>query len=316
MRVLKKTSAAFLLIVLIFFSGCGKPTDLSKKHLTIATGSKSGIYYPVGETIAKIIKEKFKDVQIEILETEGSVQNLSLLKDGKANLAFVQNDIAHYAYYGENMFLGKKIEGIYGIVNLFPEVVHIIARKASDPVTLASLAGKKVALGTENSGTFYNAQQITGHAKIWDQIQRIPLSPTEAIAEFEKGEVDAFFFSTGIPNSKIFDLASRTEIAFVPLEPELIQELVNSYPFYFPSEIATSAYAGIASEVSALEINAMLVSNKSLSDDDHYLVARTLLDSLEIFKSSHPALQRVSNNSIRRQMSVPISPGAQKALSE
>lgn len=116
---------------------------------------------------------------------------------------------------------------------------------------------------------------------------------------------------------KIADLASRTPISLVPLESEQIQDLVNAQPFYFPSEIPAGTYIGIASDVPALEINCILVAHHGrLSENDHYLITKTLFGSLGSLQSSHPVLSGMTINSLRRQMTIQLSAGAQQALSE
>ena len=136
---------------IIFSTGCGK-AGLSKKNYTIATGSKSGVYFPVGETLAKILKNTYPDVEIKVIETGGSVQNLQMLNEGKVDMALVQNDIAFYAAQGEKMFDSGKITTVTGIATVFPEVVQIIVRKDKGITSLNELASKTISIGSKNSG--------------------------------------------------------------------------------------------------------------------------------------------------------------------
>ena len=307
---------AAILPVLWFFPGCGKPRELSRKQLTIATGSRSGLYFPVGEAIARILTESFQNLQIQVIETDGSRQNISLLAEGKANLALVQNDMVHYAVYGENMYAQQKIDSITGLATLFPEIVQIISRKADNLAALEGLRGKKIAVGPENSGTFYNAQQLLTRAKLWDDIQPVLMSPSQSLAGLESKTVDAFFYTSGLPNSHIAELATRLPIDALPISHEITQEMVNAFPFYYPAEIPANTYVGLASATPALEINALLVANNSLTDDDLYLVSRALFGSLETLQKAHPSLAQLSKASLRRQLSIPLAEGARRALAE
>ena len=307
---------AAILPVLWFFPGCGKPRELSRKQLTIATGSRSGLYFPVGEAIARILTESFQNLQIQVIETDGSRQNISLLAEGKANLALVQNDMVHYAVYGENMYAQQKIDSITGLATLFPEIVQIIGRKADNFGALEGLRGKKIAVGPENSGTFYNAQQLLTRAKLWDDIQPVLMTPSQALAGLENKTIDAFLYTSGLPNSHIAELATRLPIDALPLSNEITQEMVNAFPFYFPSEIPANTYVGLASPTPALEINALLVSGNSLTDDDLYLISHALFGSLETLQKAHPSLAHLTKTSLRRQLSIPLAEGARRALAE
>ncbi|MBF0500567.1 MAG: TAXI family TRAP transporter solute-binding subunit [Candidatus Riflebacteria bacterium] len=305
-----------LALPLSFFWGCGKSAHLSRKQLTIATGSRSGLYFPVGEAIARILTETFKDVQIQVLETDGSRQNISLMKEGKANLAIIQNDIAYYAVSGENMFNHQKVDGITGIATLFPEIVQIIVRHADGVTSLDALKGKKVAVDLENSGTFYNAQQLLTHAKLWDGIHPMNMAPSQAMAALEDKTIDAFFFTSGLPNPNLAELASRLPVDVVSITPELVQEMVNAYPFYFPTQIPKGTYVGMASDSDGLEINAILAADGNFTDDDIYLVTHAIFGSLDTIKKAHKTLSQITKASLRRQLSIPLSEGARRALAE
>lgn len=300
------------------FCGCGKPQELTVKELRIATGSRSGTYFPVGEAIARALKEQFSDVHVQVLETDGSVQNMQLLQEGKANLALVQSDIANYAVQGKNMFIRQKILGVSGIAPLFPEVIQIISRRADALKDLKSLKGKKVAVGTQESGTYYNAQQILAQSKMWDDVQRVNLSPWEAMSSLERRSIDAFFFTTALPNPAIAELSSRHEIAPVPLPSGLIFDLTNTYPYYFKSQIPPGSYIGTTEAVPTLEIHALLVSHKSIREDDLQMITRALFgaSNLDKLKKMHPQLSGLTRESVRRPMSVPLAEGARKALAD
>lgn len=302
-------------LLLTFSLGCGG-SSLSKNEYTIATGSKSGVYYPIGETLAGILKIDYPNVQLKVLETAGSVENLQMLKEGKVDMALVQNDIAFYASEGEAMFADQKITNVTGIATLFPEVVQFIVRKETGISSLTQMEGRKIAVGSKNSGTYYNAQQILTLAGTWNKIDQQFIGGTDAMKELQEGKIDGFIFTSGLPNPSIIELAKKVEITLVPVEHDLVQKLVNSYSFYFPSTISPNQYPGQTEEVSAVEINAILVSGPSLNDDDQYLLTRHLFGKPNELGHSHPRLSKMTRNSLRRQMPIQTGKGAYKAHSE
>lgn len=263
-----------------------------------------------------ILKKIFPDVTLSLVETVGSVENLQLLRDGKVDLALVQNDIAFYAAEGEAMFNGQKISNISGIATLFPEVVQIIVRKETGITSLADLAGRKIAVGSKNSGTYYNAQQLLTVANVWEQIDHQYQDAGEAMQEMQEGRVDGFIFTSGLPNPSIVELARKVEITLVPVEADLVQKLVTSYSFYFPSTIEANQYPGQTTAISAVEINAILLSSSTLSENDQYLLTKHLFGSPNDLGQSHPRLSKMTKNSLRRQMPVKLGKGAYKAYSE
>ncbi len=301
--------AAFLL------AGCFG-SGLSKKEYTIATGSKSGVYYPIGETLAMILKKSFPDVTLKIVETAGSIENLELLKEGKVDLALVQNDIAFYASEGEAMFSGKKISNVSGIATLFPEVVQIVVLKESGIKSLADLEGRKIAVGSKDSGTYYNAQQILSLAGVWEKIDQQFMNAGVAMQELQAGRIEGFIFTSGLPNPAIIELAKKVEISLVSVEPDLVQKLVTTYSFYYPSSVAPDTYPAQTEEISAVEINAIMLSGPSLTENDQYLLTKNLFGQPNDLGKSHPRLSKMTKNSLRRQMPVQLGKGAHKAHSE
>jgi TRAP transporter TAXI family solute receptor len=303
-----------LSITLAALTGCG--SSLSKKEFTIATGSKSGVYYPIGEALDKILKQTYSENSIKAIETAGSIENIHLLTEGKVDRALVQNDIAYYAAQGEAMFAGKKVEGLSGIATLFPEVVQIIVRKETGIANLSDLEGKKIAVGSKDSGTYYNAQQILSAANVWSKVEHQYIGAADAMKSLQEGNIDGFIFTSGLPNPSIIELAKKVEITLVPVEPDLVQKLVNEYSFYFPSTIIANQYPGQTNDISAVEINAILISGKALSENDQYLLTKTLFGAPNDLGKSHPKLSKMTKNSLRQQMPIQLGKGAYKAHSE
>lgn len=301
-------------LALVVTGCCGK--GLTKTEYTIATGSRSGVYFPIGETLATILREKFPSAQLNIMETAGSVENIQLLTSGKVDLALVQNDIAYYAAQGEAMFDGNKITSMRGIATLFPEVVQLVVATESGITSLKDFEGRKIAVGNRDSGTYYNAHQILTLAGVWNSIDHQFIGVREAIKEIQEGNIDGFVFTSGLPNPSIVELGRKLEISIVPIDPELVQQLVNAYPFYFPSVIPPNQYPGQVEDIPAVEINAILVSGPSFDENDQYLFTKYIFGEPNDLGQSHPRLSKMTRASLRQQMPVNLAPGAYKAYTE
>jgi TRAP transporter TAXI family solute receptor len=214
------------------------------------------------------------------------------------------------------MFNGQKITNISGIATLFPEVVQIIVRKETGITSLNDFSGRKIAVGSKDSGTYYNAQQILSMAGVWEKLDHQYINAGEAMKELQEGRIDGFIFTSGLPNPAIIELAKKVEITLLPVDPELVQKLVTPYSFYYPSTIEASQYPGQTQEISAIEINAIIVSGPALSDNDQYLLTSHLFGQPNDLGQSHPRLSKMTKNSLRRQMPVQLGKGAYKAYSE
>jgi TRAP transporter TAXI family solute receptor len=134
--------------------------------------------------------------------------------------------------------------------------------------------------------------------------------------ELQAGNIDGFIFTSGLPNPSIIELAKKVEISLLPIDPDLVQKLVNEYSFYFPSTIAENQYPGQTDAISAVEINAILITTTALPENDQYLITKALFGSPNDLGKSHPRLNKMTKNSLRQQMPVQLGKGAYKAHSE
>jgi TRAP transporter TAXI family solute receptor len=82
-----------------------------KYRLIIFTGGTGGVYFPIGSKLAEMLNKYAGDVIAAEARTSGaSVANTNALAQGDANIAFIQNDIAYYAYNGLYMFDKRKVD--------------------------------------------------------------------------------------------------------------------------------------------------------------------------------------------------------------
>ena len=93
--------------------------------------------------------------------SNGSVANVDAIRSGELESGFVQSDIAYWAYTGTGIFEGQgKVENLRAIASLYPESIHIVARKGAGIATVRDLKGKRVSLDEPGSGTLVDARII------------------------------------------------------------------------------------------------------------------------------------------------------------
>ena len=71
---------------------CGSSGASDARFLSIATGGTGGVYYPYGGGLAKILNEGLPGVRATAEVTAASVDNLKLIRDGRADIAFTLAD--------------------------------------------------------------------------------------------------------------------------------------------------------------------------------------------------------------------------------
>src|SRR5690625_5036153 len=185
--------------------------------LSFLTGGTSGTYYPLGGAIATIISEE-TGIQTDALSSNASADNIIALRDGEAEIAFTQTDVASDAVEGTNVFDGEPVDSILAVGSLYPETVQIVTTKKSGIETVEDLAGKKVSVGAPGSGTYVNAEQILEiHGMTMDDIDAQKLDFGESTGGIKDGNIDAAFITAGTPTGAVEEIQANAEINILPI---------------------------------------------------------------------------------------------------
>ncbi|MCG0275594.1 MAG: TAXI family TRAP transporter solute-binding subunit [Thermosediminibacteraceae bacterium] len=312
-----------MLIAAVFVTGCGGSNtgvqgSGGQKFINIATGGTAGTYFPLGGALAEIWNKNIKGANATAQATGASVANVNLLKDGKADVIFVQNDIAYYAYTGSEMFKDKKYEDIRGLATLYPETIQIVTTADKGIKALADLKGKKVAVGAAGSGSEANARQILEAAGItYNDIQVQYLSFSEAANSLKDGNIDAAFVTAGFPTAAITDIATQHKIALIPLDDKTIETLISKYPFYSRTVIPANTYSGQTEDVTAVSVKSMLAVSAQYPEDLVYQMVKTMYENKDRLIAAHEhSGKQIVPESGKENMSIPLHPGAEKYFKE
>ncbi len=154
-------------------------------EISIATGGSGGAYRAVGERLAEELAKA--GVRLEVIETKGSLENLSLISGDAASvdLALVQSGLGD----------PERHAGVEGLASLYFEPLWLFLRADLQVETLAELRGQRIATGPEGSGTRPLALallEINGLTAGSADLRA--LGSSDAAAALQAGELDAAVF--------------------------------------------------------------------------------------------------------------------------
>ena len=318
----KKMVAAFLAMAAAtaLIAGCGggdkkESSGGEKKFINIATGGTSGTYYPLGGALADILNKNVKGANASAQSTGASVANVNLLKEGKVDIGFIQNDISYYAVNGVEMFKDKAVKNLKGLATLYPETIQIVTTKKTGIKTFADIKG--VGVGAAGSGTEANARQILEAAGItYDDIKVQYLSFGEAASALKDGNVDVAFVTAGFPTAAIQDLATQHEVVLLPVDSAMADALIKKYPYYTKIKIPAKTYNNVDTDVEAVAVKCMLVVTDKMSDELGYDIVKALYSNLDRMKAAHNVAKLITKETAKEGMSIPLNKGAEKFFNE
>ena len=187
--------------------------------LTIATGPSDGSYFQIAQDIKNVAAKEGIDLQV--VATKGSLENLDLLSNGKADLAIVQLDALRFISDVVKQDLNVDVfDKIKVVLNLYPEEIHILTNK-KDIQTFYNLQGKRVSVGPPGGGTAVTAAVLFNIYDIKSTVSEEPFE--DAIKKIDQGSLDAVIFVGGAPVPFIAKLDNRFHFVRLPSSPILDQ---------------------------------------------------------------------------------------------
>ncbi|MEU0137330.1 TAXI family TRAP transporter solute-binding subunit [Streptomyces sp. NPDC006296] len=191
--------------------------------LTFSTGVRSGVYQRYGQRLEGALAKDMPKVSIQLQNSEGSQQNIERVATGKADFTIATVDAV--AAYLRNGKPGS--ERLRGCVRLYDDYVQLVVPRGSDIRQVSDLRGKRVGVGQKGSGVLLLADRIMTAAGVDPSAD---IDPVEAGIDtmpqrLVDGELDAFFWSGGLPTGAVEELSQRLDIRLVPLDTALIGRL-------------------------------------------------------------------------------------------
>ena len=310
-RVLGLALGAALLVAAV--AACGGDGAPRPRFLSIATGGTGGVYYPYGGGIAKILNEHLPGVRATAEVTAASVDNLKLLRDGRADLAFTLADTLAEAAAGRSPFDGRPVP-LAGLAVLYANYTHVVTLAPSGIRSLADLKGRTVSTGSPGSGTELVASRLLRAAGLDPaaDITRHALGVSESVGALKDGKIAAFFWSGGLPTAAVQDLAHTpgTSIRLIPtgdLLPALQQEFGS---LYFKLEIPASGYRGMDGPVEVVAVSNVLVAHRSMPEELAYDITRLLFEHQRELTAVHPEARHLSPERAVDGSPIDFHPGA------
>jgi uncharacterized protein len=296
-------------------AGASLPAQ-AQDFINVLTGGTSGVYYPLGVAISKVFTDKVKGSRPSVQATKASVENLTLLQQGKGEIGFTLGDSLALGWAGdEEAGFKTKLDKLRGMTAIYPNYIQIVASKESGIKTLADLKGKRLSVGAPKSGTELNARAILQGAgltyKDLGKVEYLPFG--ESVELMKNRQLDATLQSAGLGVSSIRDLATSVPIVVVEIPADVVQKVGSPY---IGANIPAGTYEGQTAAVPTAAVVNYLVTHAGVKDETVYQMTKAIYESLPDLAAAHAAARDIKLESALTGMPVPMHPGAQRYFDE
>jgi len=291
------------------------------QFVSIGTGGVTGVYYPTGGAICRLVNKMRKETGIRCSaeSTGGSIYNINTIRAGELEFGVAQSDWQYHAYHGTSKFEEQgRFEDLRAVFSVHPEPVTIIARDDSGVMNITDLKGKRVNIGNVGSGT-RGTWEVIEEAMGW---QRSDLKLASELKSAETGQavcdnkIDAYFWLVGHPSALTQESLATCPTHLVNATGSVIDKLVADNAYYRTATIPAGMYNN-SEDVRTFGVGATFVSSAKVPEKVVYTVVKAVFDNFDQFRKLHPAFANLNEQEmISDSLSAPLHDGAAKYYKE
>lgn len=317
-------------VVCVLVSLVGLATITSagaQNRLSIATGPTSGVYFPLGGAVAKVLTSNLPDTTATHAATSASADNIRMIVAGKADIAFTQADTAWDGYKGYGKF--PQPQPIRAIAVLYANSLHLVTLRSAGITKVSDLRGKRVSTGPKGSGTeIWGVRLLQASGLDPDKdIVRSSIGPAESATALKENKLDAFIWSSGVPVKAVTELAKDPAVKLQLLNtanavPTMLRKYGPVYadgeiPIYSAGQIPAASYAGITAPVKVAQVWNILIVRADMDNKLVYNMVKALFEHKTDLIAGHSDAANIQlANQGRGGSPIPFHPGAKKYYAE
>lgn len=312
----------FCLVALIMAAAVLPQAHAEDTFITIGTGNETGVYFPAGGAICRLVNRGRKEhgIRCAVESTGGSIFNLNAVHQHELDFGIAQSDWHYNAYKGQGLFSEQgPDESLRSVFSLHSEAFTVVVRADSTIHTFDDLKHKTVNVGSAGSGMRATMDEVL-KAKGWPE-SAIPMvdqpSTIDQAHELCDKKVDAIVFAAGHPNGSIQDVTSMCAARIIPVDGPVINALIKKHPYYAKTIIPGGMYRGNPKDIKTFGVKATLITSADTPDDAVYQVVKAVFDNFDSFKTLHFVFQTLDKKAmVKDGLIAPLHPGALRYYQE
>lgn len=306
MSPIRRRTALGVFAAGLLATACGGPD--TRGQVVLATGGPQGVYRHLGDALARLWQLE-GGLTSRVLISEGSVDNVGMLVSGQAQVGFCAADVA----------VDGAVDGarprypLQALARVHDDAIQVVVPAESPVRRLADLRGMRVSVGARNSGVLVIAPRLLATVGLTAErdLAASTLGLGDSVVAMQRGEIDAFFWSGGVPTAGVEALAATRPVRLLDLTEEVVG-LRAQYPVYDVTTVPARTY-GLADPVTTLSVRNVLLVTADMPTARAELLTRVMLEGRERLAQTDPAGRAIDPRAAIGTQPVALHPGAAAA---
>lgn len=288
----------------------------------VGTGGVTGVYYPAGGAVCRMVNRlrQVHGIRCAVESTQGSIYNLTKLRERDLDLAVVQADWHHHSAKGSADFSEQGADGkLRSLFSLHTEAFTLVARADANINSLADLKGKRINIGNPGSGQRATMQVLMERLgwTLDDFTEVFEYKSADQSEHLCKGTFDAMVFVAGHPSASIKEATTACDSKLIPVLGDPVASLVANNDYYNRIVIPGGMYRGNHQAIETFGVGATFVSSSDLDEELVYEVVKGVFENFETFRKLHPAFANLNKKAmLENGLTAPFHAGALKYYQE
>ncbi len=316
---MKKIFNSFLFVIMLSLA---VESVASTRYVSIGTGAITGVYYPAGGAICRLLNRgrKAHGIRCSVESTGGSVSNLNAIRNGVIDFGIVQSDWQYNAYNGTGFFADQKpFKELRSVFSLYTETFTLAVSEKSGIKKLDDILNKRINFGPQGSG-MYATMEVLMTVKGWNKqsfANITYLQPSEQPKALCDDKIDVMIYASGNPNGVLQEATQTCKVRIIPIDRETIDKLVQVNSFYVKAIVPGGMYAGNPNNIDTFGVKATIVTSEKNNSEVVYNLTKAVFENFDNFKTLHPVFSNLKKEDmIKEGNSAPIHAGTVKYFKE
>ena len=235
-QVTELSRRTFLLAAATIAAACSIRTEPTGR-LRLAAGDPGGLYLAFAELLAKQVNIRYPSVTVDVLATEGTVENLALLRAGEVDLGLALADVAEH-----DRTIGPAETAPMAVARVYENYLQVIVRENASATQLSDLEGMRVSIGPAGSGAAATSEVLFEAAGLHGRVEMANYRLKDGLARLADGGIDALVWSGGVPTPAIAELNDTVPLRMLDIGSIATPMIrLTGYP-YFVHRVPVGGY--------------------------------------------------------------------------